>query len=78
MLKSIGFNILKKDPAVYVARDGPNITILAIHIDDTTITGSSPALIESYTQKIKSLFKTTRLGPVHWLLGIEITRDRKN
>jgi hypothetical protein len=49
---------------------------MAIHVDDCTITGSSPKLLEDYKLRIGSLFKMTDLGPISWLLGIEIKRNR--
>jgi hypothetical protein len=58
-LASIGFRRSLADPAVFFIRVGNDVVILFIHVDDTTITGSS-----------------ARLGPVSWLLGLAITRDR--
>jgi hypothetical protein len=77
-LATLSFSALETDNAVYVKRDPPHITILAIHVDDTTITGSSTSLIREYQEAISRLFKVTLLGPVSWLLWIQITRDRKN
>ena len=42
------------------------------------MTGSSDDLIQNYKLKIKSKYDLTDLGPIHWLLGIQITRDREN
>jgi hypothetical protein len=50
---------------------------MAIHVDDCTITGSSPELLDAYKTRIGTLFKMTDLGPVSWLLGIEIKRNRE-
>jgi hypothetical protein len=41
------------------------------------ITGSSPQLIAHYQREITQRFKVTLLGPIRWLLGIEIIRDRE-
>jgi hypothetical protein len=76
-LSTLGFHVLETDNAVFVCRDPPNITILAIHVNDMIITGSLPTLIHHYEQEIARLFKVTLLGPVSWLLGIQITRDQE-
>jgi hypothetical protein len=47
-----------------------------VHVDDCTITGSSADLLQEYKTRIGSIFKMTDLGPVSWLLGIEIKRNR--
>jgi hypothetical protein len=75
-LEDIGFTVNDADPGVFSACNGNNITILAIHVDDCLITGSSPDLIADYKQKLNARYSLTNLGPVHWLLGIKITRDR--
>jgi hypothetical protein len=51
--------------------------ILAIHVDDCTITGTSQALLDDYKSRINAIFKLTDLGHISWLLGIEIKRNRK-
>ena len=54
-----------------------NITVLACHVNDCTITRSSQALIQEYKNKLKQKYLLTDLGAANWLLGIEITRDFK-
>ncbi len=53
-----------------------DIIILAIHINNCTITDSSPTLITKTQECIGQSFKITLLGPISWLLGIEIICDR--
>ena len=64
------------NPAVFFVCVGSDVVILFIHVDDTTITGSSPHPIEEYEQQIEKIFNITHLGPVLWLLGLAIVRDR--
>ncbi len=75
-LGTLGFKPLKKDHTVYCLVRGPDIIILAIHVDDCTITGSSSSLINNTQDCIAQLFKITLLGPISWLLGLEIIRNR--
>ena len=76
-LNDIGFCVSDADPGVFSAHHEGHTTILAIHVDDCLITGSSPELIVDYKHKLNERFPLTDLGPVHWLLGIKITRDRE-
>ena len=41
------------------------------------ITSSSRNLIAEYKKKIHVIYSFTDLGPIHWLLEIKITWDRK-
>jgi hypothetical protein len=40
------------------------------------ISSSLPELISDYKYKLNQQYSLTDLSPVHWLLGIKITRDR--
>ena len=75
-LADIGFRVSSADPGVFIARIGPDILILAAHVDDCILTGSSPELISEYKLKLNDRYSLTDLGPVDSLLGIQITRDR--
>ena len=75
-LADLGFSASSADPGVFLAKPGKHLLILAIHIDDCILTGSSPELIFQYKSKLNDCYALTDLGPIHWLLGIKITRDR--
>jgi len=51
---------------------------MAIHVNNNTITESSPALINDIQKKIEHIFKITLLGPISWLLGIKVTCNRES
>ncbi|KIK14931.1 hypothetical protein PISMIDRAFT_16919 [Pisolithus microcarpus 441] len=46
------------------------------HVDDCTITSSSPDLICSFKAEIGTRYKITDLGPIGWLLGMKVTWNR--
>jgi hypothetical protein len=75
-LADVGFKRTEADPAVFYAHTGNDIVILAIHVDDSTMTGSSVTLQQEYKARINAKFQLTDLGPISWLLGLAITRDR--
>ena len=77
ILTDIGFSVSGVDLGVFVAREGRHILILAAHVNDCVITGSSPELIKDFKIKLNDCYALTDLGPVQWLLGIKVTRNRE-
>ena len=75
-LAEIGFVRSTADPAVFYIRVGADVVVLAIHVDDTTITGSTAKLVNEFKGRIDQKFKITDLGSISWLLGLAIERDR--
>ena len=75
-LVAIGFQKSAANPAVFFIHTGSDMVILFIHVDDTTMTGSSMDLIKKYEQRIGEIFDIMHLGTVSWLLGLAIAWDR--
>jgi Reverse transcriptase (RNA-dependent DNA polymerase) len=75
-LADLGFRVSDADPGVFHTRVGEHPIIIAVHVDDCAITSSSGELLQDYKRKIDAQHSITDLGPIHWLLGIKITRDR--
>ena len=48
--------------------------ILLVYIDDIIITGSTAALIQDVTRAMHTTFKMKDLGPLHYFLGMEVSR----
>ena len=74
-LTNLGFCVSNADPGVFHACNRDHPTIIAIHVDDCTITSSSAELVQDYKWKINLRHSITDLGPIHWLLGIKVTQD---
>lgn len=74
-LADLGFKKSEADPAVFYIHENISIIILAIHVDNCTITGSNRKILDYYKAKIETRYKLKDLGPVNWLLGIKITRN---
>jgi hypothetical protein len=75
-LAALGIQALHSDHAVYKLIRGGKFVFIAIHIDDSTITGNCPELIDEVQEDIGRIFKITLLGPISWLLGMEVKRNR--
>ena len=76
MLAELGLYRAESDWGVFYAHIGPDILLLACHVDDCTVTGSDHTLIQAFKQEIGDRFKITDLGPISWLLGMKVTRNR--
>ena len=57
---------------------GADIIILAVHVDDCALTGSSQKLIDEFKVQMNETYKISDLGAIHWLLGIKVTWDLPN
>ena len=64
--------------AVYHLTKDKNIILMAIYVDNSTITRSSPSLINDIQKEIEHIFKIILLRPISWLLEIEVTCDRES
>jgi Reverse transcriptase (RNA-dependent DNA polymerase) len=53
------------------------ITVVAVHIDDCTIAVSSPERVVDLKAGLAKHVEVTDLGALHWMLGIEVRRDRE-
>jgi hypothetical protein len=60
ILTELESRVSNADPA----RIGHDILILAVHVDNCAMTGSSRELIIKY--KLNEQYALTNLGPIHW------------
>ena len=72
LMGDLGFHRSEADPAVYYSHQDGHILVIAIHVDDCTITGDSQERVDKCKKAIKARFSLTDLGPASWLLGIKI------
>jgi Reverse transcriptase (RNA-dependent DNA polymerase) len=75
ILADLEFCISTADPGVFYTCIGDDILMLAVHVDDCAMTGSSPKLITTYKWKLNAHYALTELGPISWLLGIKVTHN---
>ena len=75
VLMELGFTVSAADPGMFHTCLGTELPILAIYVNDCTMTGSCMKLILEYKAKLNSCYPLTDLGPVHWLLSIKVTHN---
>ena len=76
---SLGFQQCSVDQAVFHKSDKrkKELTVVAVHVDDCTITATNACLIEDFKAGLHKHVEVTDLGALHWMLGIEIRWDRE-
>jgi Reverse transcriptase (RNA-dependent DNA polymerase) len=77
ILLLLGLKRCNVDAAVFYRHGPAGTLILLAHVDDLTIAASNIKLIKEFKSGIKSHVEITDLGEIHWLLGIEVRRDRE-
>ena len=76
---SLGYSQCAVDQAVFYKwdKDKRELTIVAVHVDDCTIAASTIRLVDDLKDGLRKHVEVTGLGALHWMLGIEIRRDRE-
>jgi Reverse transcriptase (RNA-dependent DNA polymerase) len=71
-------NRAEVDHGIFFKRMGTDIIILAVHVNDCMLLGSSQRLIDEFKVQMNKTYKISDLGVIHWLLGIKVTQDLPN
>ena len=71
-LLSIGFAHCHSDPTIYIQKEGTDLLILVLYVDDLILTGSSSSMIQSVQQQLMEQFDMTDLGFLHYFLGLQV------
>jgi hypothetical protein len=74
-LTELGFKRSEADHGLFFKEEGGQLVILAIHVDDCLMTGSTTKLVAKVKIDLNEKYKLTDLGPANWLLGIKINRN---
>ena len=69
-LLSIGFARYHSGPTIYIRREGTELLILVLYVDDLILTGSSTCMIQSVHRQMMEQFDMIDLGLLHYFLGL--------
>ena len=75
-MDKIGFSKSKSDGAVFYSHAGKGFAIIAVAVDDLTITAKNDDIIWEIKADLMKIFKMKDLGKLHWLLNLKIERNR--
>ena len=75
-MNKIGFTKSKSDAAVFHRHNGKGFVIIAVAVDDLTMTAANDDIICEIKAHLMEIFKLKDLGKLHWLLNLKIEQDR--
>lgn len=70
-----GFKASNSDPSLFILHQGEVQIFILVYVDDIIITGSDPLRIKNLIADLNNQFVLKDLGPLHFFLGIEVTRE---
>ena len=73
-LEDLGFHSTKSDTSLFIQFTNTSTIFVLIYVDDIIITGSSMHAIKSIISHLGSRFVLKDLGPLHYFLGIEVSK----
>ena len=74
--EGFGYTKCKMEPCVLYRQADEGVVIIIVAVDDLTLTASNQQLLGQAKAQLKSQFKVSDLGPIHWILGIEVKWNR--
>ena len=77
VLLDLGFGHLHSDHCVYQRREADTVIYIALYVDDLLILSNSTERLDQFKHKLSTIFDMKDLGEAHYVLGIQIQRDRQ-
>ena len=74
-LEELGFVKCPYEYAVYTKREGNEVLIVGVYVDDLLITGTSIDIISKFKKQMKEKFEMSDLGKLAYYLGIEVDQQ---
>jgi hypothetical protein len=74
--RSLGFSCADADHSVFYIKSPTEPIIVGVSVDDMTIAAKLLKTIDWLKKELCQRFEISDLRELHWLLGVEITRDR--
>lgn len=73
-----GYKRTASDHCVYIKWFGEDFIILLLYVDDMLILGKDMSKIDRLKKELSESFAMKDMGPAKQILGMQISRDRKN
>jgi len=73
---NLGFERCRSDLGAFVLQLDNSMLIVGVSTDDCLCASPDIELITTFKEEIGQVYVLKDLGPAHWLLGVEIIRDR--
>ena len=77
-LENSGYTKSSSDPCIYIKREGEDIMLIALYVDDLIPASNSKSMLHREKAALQQRFEMKDLGEVHYCLGIQVERDKEN
>jgi hypothetical protein len=71
-LFSKGFEMGKVDKTLFLLRQGDDILIVQVYVDDIVFGGSSHSLVARFAEDMSKQFEMSMMGELQFFLGLQI------
>ncbi|GJY55837.1 retrotransposon protein, putative, unclassified [Tanacetum coccineum] len=65
------------DPTLFTRKEGKDILLVQIYVDDIIFASTDPALCETFSKIMSSKFKMSMMGKMSFFLGLQISQSPK-
>ena len=77
-MKEYGFKQAMVDHTLFYKRDGHNITLLIVYVNDMIVTGSNPIKIKKFRSYLAKEFEMKDLCALKYFLGMEVSQSKQS
>jgi hypothetical protein len=74
-LLHLGFLASNADSSLFVYKNKSVIAYLLLYVDDIVLTSNTPSYLDHLIHQLSSVFDLKDLGPLHYFLGLQVTRS---
>jgi hypothetical protein len=71
----LGFIASTADSSLFVYKNKTVIAYLLLYVDDKVLTSNTPAYLDHLIKQLSTVFDLKDLGPLHYFLGLQVTRS---
>jgi hypothetical protein len=71
-----GFEMGKVDRTLFLLRQGRDILIVQVYVDDIVFGGSSNSLVERFADNMSREFEMSMMGELQFFLGLQIQQSK--
>ncbi|GAB9477113.1 hypothetical protein Gpo141_00014172 [Globisporangium polare] len=75
--RSVGFERSEADPCLYTRINESEYVAVAVYVDDMIVVSQTSESMRAICDELKKVFSIKELGEPRYILGIEVTRDRR-
>ncbi|TFY74098.1 hypothetical protein EWM64_g9914 [Hericium alpestre] len=76
IMQELGYKRLDCEWCIYYRTHSSGRSIVVVHVDDMNVIADSKAEMARVKSELRSHFDIVELGPVSWLVGLAVARDR--